>query len=532
MGRLAVEPDPLEDIIPDDQRDALVERIAYLNRNAETLGFGYREVLQHIRGKRRWDAVRFEVLLIEQFTNVEIPFESAMYAAVAEDLLRQLHDYQSHRRNMDLVAALGLTDPVARSAGLPLSAVSIGVPPPSTADVAVESIEWRNDGRRSQPTQTLTVGLQRWIGSMAPGKSAITETTRAVERFIELFGDKHVAQVTDNDMFDYRDFLVNMPAGISLPAVRDQGFDLRTYVDRLHAEEARQEAEAARRGDEPPEPRRLSPQSVKKDIGGLSAIFSALISERWILKNPAEKIPVDGYSKRRKVFPLKPSMMKDLFDSPMFTGCEGKTPSKRKRPGPHIFQDVLYWSFLFGATSGHRLSELGNALMADVEEGVGPNDETIIGIFVMDTKNDHSERVILVHPKLLELGFLDYVQLRRSAGATQLFDLPKGGRGSMTKKLSERVNEYLDSIVDDRRYVFHSLRHEFADRSEINISVEVSKKIMGHARGRLYGLGAPLHHAASELKKLDLSFIDWDRLIRAAGRTKSSVRQPKGPKII
>ena len=25
------------------------------------------------------------------------------------------------------------------------------------------------------------------------------------------------------------------------------------------------------------------------------------------------------------------------------------------------------------------------------------------------------------------------------------------------------MNEYLDSIVDDRRYVFHSLRHEFAD---------------------------------------------------------------------
>lgn len=31
-------------------------------------------------------------------------------------------------------------------------------------------------------------------------------------------------------------------------------------------------------------------------------------------------------------------------------------------------------------------------------------------------------------------------------------------------------------------------------------------------------LGAPLHHAAKELEKLDLSFIDWDRLMRAAGR--------------
>ncbi len=60
---------------------------------------------------------------------------------------------------------------------------------------------------------------------------------------------------------------------------------------------------------------------------------------------------------------------------------------------------------------------------------------------------------------------------------------------------------------------------EFADRSEINISVEVSKKIMGHARGRLHGLGAPLHHGASGLQKLDVNFIDWDRLLTAAGRS-------------
>ena len=74
-------------------------------------------------------------------------------------------------------------------------------------------------------------------------------------------------------------------------------------------------------------------------------------------------------------------------------------------------------------------------------------------------------------------------------------------------------------IVDDRRYVFHSLRHEFADRSEITIPLEISKKIMGHARGRLYGLGAPLHHAAAELEKLDVDFIDWNRLMKAAGRS-------------
>jgi len=209
--------------------------------------------------------------------------------------------------------------------------------------------------------------------------------------------------------------------------------------------------------------------------------------------------------------------MKDLFESPMFTGCEGERGKKRARPGPHVYQDALYWSFLFGATSGHRLSEVATARVEDVEEAEGPDGETIVGIFATENvKNEHSARVILVHPRLLDLGFLEYVHTRRKTGATMLFELPKGG----SKKLSERVNKYLDwTVVDNRKFVFHSLRHEFADRSEINISVEVSKKIMGHARGRLYGLGAPLHHAANELKKLDVSFIDWDRLLIAAGRS-------------
>ncbi|MCW2406036.1 integrase [Sphingobium sp. B1D7B] len=386
------------------------------------------------------------------------------------------------------------------------------------SEVVASASDWHNVGRRYQSTHTLTAALQRWKESMAPGESAVTETTRSVERFVDLFGDKHVAQITPDDLFDYRDFLTTMPAGISLPAVRASGTTLRDHVERLHAEELKREAEAEKKGVELPTPRRLSPQSVKKDIGGLSAIFSAVLSERWIVTNPADKIPVDGYSKKRKVFPLKPSMMKELFESPLFTGCEGRAGLKRTRVGPYVFQDALYWSFLFGATSGHRLSEVAEALVTDVEEGLGPDGETIVGIFVLDAKNEDSRRVILVHPKLLELGFLDYVRAREKNNATHLFDLPKGG----SKKLSEHVNGYLDKmVVDDRRYVFHSLRHEFADRSEVNISVEVSKKIMGHARGRLYGLGAPLHHAAKELEKLDLEFIDWDRLMAAVERAKA-----------
>lgn len=213
--------DQLSDIISEAERDGLIERLAHLSRSAETFGFGFREILEQVQRKRRWDAVRLELLMIEQFTNTPIPFQSPLYEAVAEHLLRQLHEYQSHRWNMDLLSALGLVDSSAEGAPacLPAAARPSLAPPPIARplDEPKSAGEWSNAGSRTQPDQTLTVGLKRWIGAMAPGRSAITETTRAVERFVELYGDKHVAQITDNDMFDYRDLLKDR-AGRHQPA--------------------------------------------------------------------------------------------------------------------------------------------------------------------------------------------------------------------------------------------------------------------------------------------------------------------------
>jgi hypothetical protein len=125
-------PDPLGDIIPEDERDVVVERLAYLNRNAETLGFGFREILLHIQSQRRWNAVRFEVLLIEQFTNTSIPFDSPMYAAVAEHFVRQLYDYRSHRWSVDMLSALNLASSSIDNplASTPATVTTSIAPPP------------------------------------------------------------------------------------------------------------------------------------------------------------------------------------------------------------------------------------------------------------------------------------------------------------------------------------------------------------------------------------------------------------------
>ena len=70
--------------------------------------------------------------------------------------------------------------------------------------------------------------------------------------------------------------------------------------------------------------------------------------------------------------------MEALFASPLFTGCAGQTDIERTRPGQRIYQDELYWSFLFGATAGPRLEEIGQIRLDDIEELSGKEGGPIV----------------------------------------------------------------------------------------------------------------------------------------------------------
>jgi len=193
-------------------------------------------------------------------------------------------------------------------------------------------------GRSSNGISLLSAGYQKWIKVAAPGARAVREAGRAVERFIELFGDKPVAMITEDDLLNYRDFVEAMPANLSLPAMKANGLSLCQAVEQAWIEK--------------PNRAKLSSTSVKKEMSAFSAIFGVLKSERWIRSNPAAAIPVSGYSKARNKqksprLPLRPNMMVDLFASPLFTGCVGpKIKSARSQ---------ARWSSKMSST-GHSFS--------------------------------------------------------------------------------------------------------------------------------------------------------------------------------
>ena len=491
-------------IIPDEDRDALLARIDVLHRHRDTQGAGFSEVLAYLLKAGKWEVLRIEILLIEDHAGIKMPPGSPLFDAVAENLLRRLVEHTHPSRDAILASLVAPPTPV----GAPLLAA---VPPDRKPG-------GRSGGKGSRP---LSEGYAHWIQLRAPRPQSELEAKRAIDRFIALNGDLPVERITRDLLLDYRDFISRMPTNLNMDKLKGSRLGFRGAVE-MALEQAGEGA------------RTLSPGAIKKDMGALGAVLTLLRNEGWIPDNVSAGISVPGYSKTRRSqrtprLPLRPSMMEKLFASPLFTGCEGPTDIKRTRPGRHVYQDELYWSFLFGATAGPRLEEIGQIRLDDIEEQRGKDGKAIVVIYVTGTgadeniKNDESARVIVVHPRLLDLGFQKYVEARRAAGADRLFELKQSATGKWTKELSRRVNRYVDrTVTDDPRYVFHSLRHEFKDRAEWTISTRVHDRITGHSPatvGGRYGVGASIELIARELEKLDLAFVDWPRLQRAAARS-------------
>lgn len=122
-----------------------------------------------------------------------------------------------------------------------------------------------------------------------------------------------------------------------------------------------------------------------------------------------------------------------------------------------------FWVPLIGMLQGMRLNEICQLHINDIKLDEIPN------ISINDeadklVKNVDSHRTIPIHPKLIEIGFLDYVRRVKDRGEERLFWLLKPHRGAYshyTGKWFQTVNRKY--VTADPKKVFHSLRHGFID---------------------------------------------------------------------
>jgi integrase len=205
-----------------------------------------------------------------------------------------------------------------------------------------------------------------------------------------------------------------------------------------------------------------------------------------IASDPSESInhrALKRPGKRRN--PFNGDDLRKIFSSPLYTGC--KSDDRLTDPGDYRVRDHRFWMPLVALYTGARLGEICQLQLKDV----APRD----GIWCFDindegeksVKSEASKRLTPVHPELIKLGLIEYVEQRKAAGGAALWPgVRKSAAGIPSDLESKRLNRLLGLILGeeyrrDRLLSFHSFRGTMIDAMrEAAISEDVRHAIVGH----------------------------------------------------
>ncbi len=283
------------------------------------------------------------------------------------------------------------------------------------------------------------------------GVKKVPQIRTRLKPFIDRFSARHVGTLTPLDLEKYRKDLAYYPKSIDkLPGAAGLPFD--TLIKRVRAKTL-----LGRDG-------KPAPTITQNTLDGYLTTAANFLEfcKRQYAVNPSL---LDGFKVKttkarkgasRRAFNQKE--MKQIFGSDYY------------RDGAYN-RSYQYWVIHLAAFTGARVNELSQLATDDVrqdDEGLwffnitaAEDDEN------RSVKNEDSRRIIPVHQKLIDLGFIDYCKAKKAAAKdapANLFDLKRAKADGYGKAASQWFNtkylrEYLK--IEDRNVVFHSFRHRF-----------------------------------------------------------------------
>jgi integrase len=256
-----------------------------------------------------------------------------------------------------------------------------------------------------------------------------------------------------------------------------------------------------------------APRTVKKDLSFVKAVLQHAYESRKIPANPAEKIkvvtPKGARGLKRQ---LEIDDLKVLFNSPIY--------AKNERPKAGA-GDAAAWVPLIGLYAGARLEEICQLTIRDIRcsEGIHYfsiqlcDDEASEYGVDKTLKNDESRRSVPIHKKLIDAGFLKYVEHTKAAGKTWLFpDITPDQydkRGGNFTKWWSRWRRSL--AVGGAHRCFHAFRHTFKTACRAaRIEEELHDAITGHSGG---GVGRSYGSFPLEALNVALQQIEYKGLV-------------------
>jgi len=320
--------------------------------------------------------------------------------------------------------------------------------------------------------------------------------------FLDHCGDLPVSAYTRSVVASFYDILLALPTNYSRPP-EWRKLSLREIVEDT-------------KGHDTP---RLAMKTVKRHIYALSGLFNHLKKRgHAVAENPARgfDFPKKGRANSKRK-PWQGERLRKLFASPLFTGS--KTEIARHKPGTLLVKDAKYWLPILGIYHGNRLEEFAQLERGDVRTQDGITYFDINDDGDKQVKNEQSKRRVPIHPAVIRLGFLDYVERTAPNESDPLFpDLPPGGadgkRGYTFSKWWPRYRRKVG--LYERGLDYHSFRHSVTTKlAEAEVSNTIIDELTGH-EGQ--GTSRTIYTHAMPLAKLyeAVCKIEWPEIALTA----------------
>ncbi|WP_240796852.1 site-specific integrase [Terasakiella sp. SH-1] len=302
---------------------------------------------------------------------------------------------------------------------------------------------------------------------------------------MDIFGkDRLIEEIKRDDCRQFMDVVRHLPANAKKRFPRKSLLEISTL--------------ARERGIKP-----MAPLTINKYVNKLSAMLNWAVEEELLDHNPAKNLSVaDPVHAQDKRLPFSDHQLQKIFSA-----LSDKSGAE-------------YWVPHIGLYNGLRLNEICQLNVEDVivrdevwcfnitrESDRGIDDK------VLKTKS--SERVVPIHPQLLELGFMRYLKQFQRKPRGKLFpDIRAGTTGYRSDQFSKWFSRFLKSIdADSDRTSYHSFRHNFRDAlREADVRHEIAMLLGGWADGSrgksaqlYYGRGYSLDIILKELTFIKFS---------------------------
>lgn len=285
------------------------------------------------------------------------------------------------------------------------------------------------------------------------------EYETVLNRFVDFTNNANVTDITGKDIKAFREALKNYPARLS----------------------AKQKTMKFSQLIGSGEQSRLLTSSIKKHLTRLSQLY------HWAARNefPVKADLADGYQLKDKRRDRDQRDRYDheqinlIFSTPQFQGEKA------------FARAAYYWAPLISLYSGMRIEEICQLRTKDTRLDLDS------GIPIFDVNDEDEDRklkpgqstarIIPIHPRLIELGLMSYVEDLRKAKHRMMFPtLSRHELNGYSHAVTKWFSEHKSALGFGNKHTFHSFRHTVADTlKQAGVEEAHLNAIMGHTGGSM-----------------------------------------------